>query len=125
VTKLDELLRKMADDIPGFQSASVVGIDGLALAIYSVSKFDTDLGNAQFALIMKLVEKTVNLLSKSNVQDNLVTTKKSFILSRFIGDNNYYVNTVVDRANGSLGNVRLISRQFSKDIWDAVPKRKR
>ncbi len=122
--KLDELLRKMSDEIPGYQAASVVGVDGLALAIHSMDRQNTELANAQFALIMKLVEKTITKLGKNNVQDNLVTTQKSYIISRFIGDNSYYLLVIVDRVNGNLGNLRIVTRQFAKDIWDAVPKRK-
>ena len=78
---------------------------------------------AQLALIMKLVQKSVDQLDEE-VEDNLVTTEVVYILSHFLGDGSYFLGVAVDKKTGSLGNMRLMTRQFADDIWGAIPKRK-
>jgi CheY-like chemotaxis protein len=126
MAKLNDLLKEMAGEIPGFVSADVVGMDGLSVAHYAVdSDFDAESACAQFALLMKLVQKSVDQLGAGTVEDNLVTGKKTYVLSRFLGDKSYYMEVAVDKETSSLGNVRLMMRQYADDLWDAIPRRKR
>jgi predicted regulator of Ras-like GTPase activity (Roadblock/LC7/MglB family) len=121
---LRELLREMAGEIPGFQAAAVSGIDGLSIAEYSASPdFKMEIATAQFALVMKLVQKTGQRLEAGEFEDNLVTTKDTYILSRALGDSSYYLIVSVERDMASLGNVRLMTRNFGPDLWDAIPRR--
>ena len=126
MTKLNDLLKEMAGEIPGFISADVVGMDGLSVAHHAVdSGFNAESACAQFALLMKLVQKSVDQLGAGTVEDNLVTGKKTYVLSRFLGDKSYYMEVAVDKEMSSLGNVRLMMRQYADDLWDAIPRRKR
>jgi predicted regulator of Ras-like GTPase activity (Roadblock/LC7/MglB family) len=121
-TRLDILLREMAEDVQGFISADVVAMDGLPVASYAVDPtFDVESSTTQLAMVMKLVEKTSGQLSAGQVADNLVTTKDTYVLARFLGDGSYHLCITVDRQKGSLGNVRLIARTYSDKIWDAIP----
>jgi predicted regulator of Ras-like GTPase activity (Roadblock/LC7/MglB family) len=121
---LKELLREMAGEIPGFQAAAVSGIDGLSIAEYSASPdFKMEMATAQFALVMKLVQKTGDRLEAGEFEDNLVTTDDTYILSRALGDSSYYLIVSVEREMASLGNVRLMTRNFAPDLWDAIPRR--
>lgn len=123
MAELNELLRSMADDIPGFISADVVGMDGLSIAGYATDPdFDAEAASAQFALVMKLVQKTVGQLGDDLVEDNLVTSDNAYILTRFLGDGSYYLGVAVDKETASLGNVRLMTRQYADDLWETIPK---
>jgi predicted regulator of Ras-like GTPase activity (Roadblock/LC7/MglB family) len=124
MTKLNKLLKEMSEEIPGYVAGSVVGTDGLSLAIHTSGNTDVETINVQSALVMRLVLQTVKQLGKPTFEDNLFTAENHFILSRFLGDGSYWVILVVDKKNGSLGNIRLISRQFSDEIWDSIPKRR-
>jgi predicted regulator of Ras-like GTPase activity (Roadblock/LC7/MglB family) len=124
MSQLKDLLKEMAAEIPGFISADVAGMDGLSIAHYSTDQnFDAEAAVSQFALVMKLVQKTSGQLKAGEVEDNLVTTKDGYILSRFLGDGSYYMAIAVDRDNSSLGNVRLMTRNFAPELWNAIPRR--
>jgi len=125
MTRLNEILNEMSNEIPGLVMISVVGNDGLLLAINSKTKYDYEVINAQFTMVMKLITKTLNQLKQKGFNDFLVTTKNNYLLSRYIGDGSFWLDITVDRNDGSLGNIRLIAEQFSDTIWEAIPKRKR
>jgi DNA-binding response OmpR family regulator/predicted regulator of Ras-like GTPase activity (Roadblock/LC7/MglB family) len=123
MANLQDVLKDMANDIPGFVSSDVVGMDGLSIAGHaSDPDFDSEAASAQFALVMKLVQKTTGQLDAGEVQDNLVTTEGAYILTRFLGDGSYYLGVAVSKDEGSLGNMRLITRTYADKLWDAIPK---
>ena len=123
MANLKNILKDMASDIPGFVSTDVVGMDGLSIAGHATDPdFDAEAASAQFALVMKLVQKTTGQLDAGEVQDNLVTTEGAYILTRFLGDGSYYLGVAVDKEEGSLGNMRLITRTYADKLWDAIPK---
>ena len=55
----------------------------------------------------------------------LAIAPEADVLTRFLGDNTYYLAIAVDKDMASLGNIRLMARQFSDALWNLVPKRKR
>jgi predicted regulator of Ras-like GTPase activity (Roadblock/LC7/MglB family) len=123
---MKDLLQEMASEIPGFIAADVVGVDGLSIANYSANpNFNTEMASAQFALVMKMVQKTTGRLKAGEVEDNLVTTDNAYILTRFLGDNTYYLSIAVDKTAASLGNVRLMAREYAEPLWNAIPRRGR
>ncbi len=125
MAELRDLLKEMAAEIPGFQAAAVAGMDGLAIAEYAAAPdFNLEMATAQFALVMKLVDRTIDRLKSGDVEDNLVTTDETYILSRLLGDGrSYYLVISVEREMASLGNVRLMTRNFAPDLWQAIPRR--
>ena len=126
MAKLDDLLKEMVGEIPGFVAAAVIGTDGLAIAEHSADPaFSVETASAQLALIMKLVQRSANLVNVGEVEDNLITTDTSYILTRSLGDGSYFLGIAADKAAASLGNVRLMARQFADDLWKAIPKRGR
>lgn len=125
MAELKDLLKEMSAEIPGFEAAAVAGMDGLAIAEYRAAPdFNLEMATAQFALVMKLVDRTIDRLKSGNVEDNLVTTDDTYILSRLLGDgSSYYLVISVEREMASLGNVRLMTRNFAPELWDAIPRR--
>lgn len=124
MAKLVDVLKEMSSEIPGFVGCDVVGMDGVSIAGHSVDpNFDGEAASAQFAMVMKLIQKSAGQLKAGEVEDNLVTTKSSYIVTRFLGDGHYYLGVLVDKETASLGNVRLVTRQFADELWNAVPKR--
>jgi DNA-binding response OmpR family regulator/predicted regulator of Ras-like GTPase activity (Roadblock/LC7/MglB family) len=119
------LLQDMAGEISGFLAAAVVGMDGMAIAEHSTNRdFDVETAAAQFALVMKLVQKSAAQIGSDDVEDNLVTSKDRYILTRSLGDGSYFLATAVDKEAASLGNVRLVTRMFGLGLWDAIPRRR-
>jgi hypothetical protein len=58
------------------------------------------------------------------MEDNLTTTDQAYLLAHFLGDGSYYQGIAVDKRSASLGNLRLMARQYADDLWDAIPKRR-
>lgn len=124
MTKLQELLIEMSNEIPGFVACSVTGMDGLGIASHSiVPDFDVDLPNAQFALVLKLVSKSSALL-KDKFEEGLVTADDVYLITRFLGDGNYYLGLAADKKIASLGNIRLIVKQYADKLWQLIPRRR-
>lgn len=125
MTKLDTILKEIEQQIPGFLSISVVGLDGLSIAVNCASDFDYETANAQFALVMKLLSKTANQLGKKSIDDFLVTTEHAYLLTRFVGDGSFWFGIAIDKNAGTLGNMRLVAKQFADEVWAAIPKRRK
>lgn len=125
MNKLTNLLKEMGDEIPGLSATAIVGMDGLPVAQYSTAtEFDIEIAAAQFALIMKSLQKTCDQLGNNNVEDTFVTTTSSYLMTLFLGDGSYYLVVAIDKNSGTLGNLRLITKQFADALWNAIPKKK-
>jgi predicted regulator of Ras-like GTPase activity (Roadblock/LC7/MglB family) len=124
--QLKEILQEMAGEIPGLMGTAVVGMDGLGLARYEVSaEFSVEVAEVQFAMVMKLAQKTCKQLGEDEMEDNLVTTDDAFMYCRFFSDTNYYLGIAANQKEATLGNIRLIARQYEELLWDNIPKRKK
>lgn len=125
MNKLTNLLKEMGEEIPGLSATAIVGMDGLPVAQYSTAtEFDIEIAAAQFALIMKSLQKTCDQLGNNNVEDTFVTTTSSYLMTLFLGDGSYYLVVAIDKNSGTLGNLRLITKQFADALWNAIPKKK-
>ena len=125
MNKLTNLLKEMGNEIPGLSATAIVGMDGLPVAQYSTAtEFDIEIAAAQFALIMKSLQKTCDQLGANNVEDTFVTTANSYLMTLFLGEGSYFLVVAVDKNIGNLGNVRLIAKQFADALWNAIPKKK-
>jgi predicted regulator of Ras-like GTPase activity (Roadblock/LC7/MglB family) len=116
-----DILVDLGGQAPGFIAASVVGMDGLGIAEFSVTGADTEAINAQMTLLVKLVDTTVTKLGAGTVEDHLLTTDKAFLLVRFLEDQDYYLGIAVDKQATNLGNLRLNSRIYAKRVNAALP----
>lgn len=115
-------LEEMSKEIPGFVAAAVVGKDGLAIAEHMTTDFNIEAASSQFALVMQLVQKSAAQIGSNQIEDNLVTSKDRYIISRYLGDGSYFLVTAVDKEGSSLGNVRLVTRLFGEGLWADIPK---
>jgi predicted regulator of Ras-like GTPase activity (Roadblock/LC7/MglB family) len=69
---------------------------------------------------MKLSANVSNKLAMGKVEDNLITTDKVYILSRFLGDNSYFWVLSVTR-DATLGTIRMLMNEFAPLLWEAIP----
>lgn len=122
MTKLDQLLQQFRAELgPEFVSTFVIGEDGLAISTLSVVEADMDGSSAaRVAMIMKLGQKMGDKLNLGDLQDNLITTDKIYLLMRHLGDGSFNWSVGVLRT-ATLGNVRLMMSEYAKQLWDAIP----
>lgn len=123
MSKLEQLIQQMRSEVGvDFISTDIVGMDGMSIAGGSISPdFDSSAASARFAMVMKLASKVSDKLGLGQVDDNLVTSDKSYILTRFLGDGSYYWCLAVTRA-ATLGTVRMLMKEFADQMWDAIPR---
>jgi len=123
MTRLEQLLQEVRTALGGdFISTDVVGMDGISIAGGSINPdFDSTEASARFAMVMKLAAQVSNKIGIGAVDDLLVTTDKTFILTRFVGDGTYYWGLAVSR-NAVLGAVRVLMNEYADQLWEAIPR---
>ena len=108
---IKELLKEMAGEMDGVLAIQVTGMDGITIALHNPTGTDVEAFSAKFAMVMKLVEKSVDSLKgMGDFEENLVQSQNAWILTRFITPQ-YYVGIAVSR-DGTLGNVRLVAQRY-------------
>lgn len=122
MSKLEQVIQQFKNELGGdFVSTDVVGMDGISIAGGSVDpNFSASDTAARFAEIMKLGVKVSNKIDIGKIDDNLVTTNKNYIISRFLGDGSYYWVVVVT-LNATLGTLRMLMNEFAPQMWDSIP----
>ncbi len=112
---IKELLKKMAEEMDGVLTIQVTGMDGITLALHNPTGADVEAFSAKFAMVMKLVEKSVDSLKGlGELEENLVQAKNAWILTRLITPQ-YYIGIAVNR-EGTLGNVRLVGQKYIEQL---------
>lgn len=123
MTKLEQILQQFKSELGAdFVSTDVVGMDGMSIAGGSADpNFSASDAAARFAEIMKLAVKVSNKISSGGVDDNLVTTNKNYVISRFLGDSSYYWVVVVTN-NATLGTLRMLMNEYAPQILNVIPQ---
>lgn len=120
--KLEDVLQEMASEIePGLRGIGVAGSDGMGLAFHKVSGDNAENLSAQMALVIQVSRRSAQRLENSKVEDVLITSDDSYLLARFLKDNEHFVFVNVNR-DSVLGNVRLVMRNYADRVLSAVPK---
>ena len=122
MTKLEQILQDFRAELSGdFISTEVVGMDGISIAGGSLDlNYDANEISARFAEVMKLAIKISGKIDIGKVDDNLVTTDKTYILSRFLGGSDYFWIVVVP-SSATLGTVRMLMNEYAPQIAEAIP----
>lgn len=122
MNKLEQVIYQFRNELGSdFISTDVVGMDGISIGGGSLNpNFDAADISARFAEVMKLTIKISTKVHLGKVDENLVTTDSTYIISRFLGDGQYYWVVVVS-SNATLGTVRMLMNEFAPQINDAIP----
>ncbi|MBN1260245.1 MAG: DUF4388 domain-containing protein [Anaerolineae bacterium] len=119
---IQDILKELGEQVPGFIAASVVGMDGLGIAEHAATKVDVEAINAQMTLLVKLVDTTIRKLSPNDaVDDYLLTTERAYFLVRFLEGKDYFLGFAADRRVTKLGSMRLNSRIYTERVDKALP----
>lgn len=119
--KFEEILTELSGEVSGFRGGFLVGIDGINLASKFIGDVDPELASAQMAMLLKLVSGSTDKLGAGNLEDNLTTTEKAFILMRFLPGKQYFLGISAERKSGNLGNMRLMSKLYTERLAKAMP----
>ena len=119
---MNDILKELSGQVPGFIATAVVGMDGLGIAEYASGPVNVESINAQMTLLFKLVDTAVAKVGAGAIEDYLLTTEKAYLLIRSLSDRNYYLGITTDRKSGNVGNMRLNSRLYADRLSKAMPK---
>lgn len=120
--KLQTILEHIAEELPGYQSAAVVGIDdGLSVAEFSTNPLmDTEAAAAYLASIVKSNAKAIKLITgNQQTEDILVTTDQSYYLIRNLPDQPVFVFLMTRRGEW-MGKARLMLQDYMPKIDDIL-----
>lgn len=116
---LSVTLKNIADEMDGSIAVAVVGMDGITVAVHNPTGEDMDALSAKFAMVMKLIERSVEDMDDlGEMEENLVQTDSAWILTRFL-TKQYYLAFIVSR-NGILGNVRLVAKKYLQQVQEQL-----
>jgi hypothetical protein len=119
--KPEDVIKEMANDMePGLKGMGVVGTDGLGIVFHKVSGEAADSLGSQMALIMQLSKRSAERVERGEVEDVLVTTDKSYLVGRMLGEGAYFLVVNVER-DSVLGNVRLTMRNYADRLLKSIP----
>jgi predicted regulator of Ras-like GTPase activity (Roadblock/LC7/MglB family) len=122
-TKLDDMLQEMSAEMNGFFASSITGMDGMTVAQLTKGKIDPESVSAQLAVFLKLAETSSEKANMGVIEDLLIQTANHFVMNVFLpGDNQHFLTTIVDRKNGSIGNLRMISKIYAERISKVIPR---
>jgi predicted regulator of Ras-like GTPase activity (Roadblock/LC7/MglB family) len=122
MAKLDQLMREVQNELgTDFLYMDIVGSDGLIIAELRLSDRDTTAVTARYSMIAKLASKVAEKLNLGDIEDNLITVGKSYVMMRLLGDGSYFVVLSVTR-KASLGVVRMLLKDYAGQLWDAIPR---
>jgi len=122
MSKLDDILKEMSNEVTGYIACAVVGTDGINIASHSSNKSaDPEAISAQMTQLLKLVDSSVEKLGAGSIEDNLTTTENAYLLMRFLPGKQYYLSIAANRKTGNLGNMRLLSKMYTERLSKAMP----
>jgi predicted regulator of Ras-like GTPase activity (Roadblock/LC7/MglB family) len=119
--KFEDILSSLSGEVTGYSASALVGIDGINIAANSKGPLDPEAVSAQMTMLFRLVDGSVDKLGAGVLEDNLMTTEKSYILMRFLPGKEYYLSITADRKTGNLGNLRLMSKMYTDQLSKAMP----
>jgi predicted regulator of Ras-like GTPase activity (Roadblock/LC7/MglB family) len=123
MNNLDQLLHKFQTEIGSdFVSSFVIGEDGISISsIILDPNQDETIGSARGGMLMKLATKISDKLALGEVNENLVTTNTTYMITRFLGDHSYIWQLGVNR-DATLGNIRMLMNEYAPKLWDSIPR---
>jgi len=119
--KFDEILTSLSGEVSGYIASALVGIDGLNIASHTMGTIDPEVVSAQITTLFRLVDTSVEKLGAGVLEDNLLSTEKSYILKRFLPGKEYFLAIAVNRREGNLGNLRMMSKMYTDQLSKAMP----
>ena len=112
-------LEKVLHRIPGALSATLVDVDGIALASYSAdNSLNADLVAAELATMAKGMKRVFDALRTGRLQEFMFTTDEAVIVTRSVGTEFFLYIVLKDER--SLGLSRVETKRLSKDLEKAL-----
>jgi predicted regulator of Ras-like GTPase activity (Roadblock/LC7/MglB family) len=115
---LDLLMRQFATELgTDLVTTVVVGTDGNIFSGKSNDPtFNSTIAAASISLILQLAARAGDKVGLGQVDNNMTSTDRVYIIARFIGDGSYCWGVIVLK-NATLGFIRLMMNEYADKIW--------
>ncbi|MEN6408757.1 MAG: roadblock/LC7 domain-containing protein [Anaerolineaceae bacterium] len=122
MSKLDQIIQDIHNELGAdVHYIEIVGSDGLSIADAHYVNVDTSAISARFSLVARLASKVADKLDLGEVEDNLITLNNAASLMHMLGDGSYFA--IIGLAKDApLGVVRMMLKDYSEQLWDAIPR---
>lgn len=118
INKVQNLLKAMANEMPGVLAAAVVTVDD-GLSIAEVTKkegVETAAASAYLASIVKSNGKAIGLLADDEITDDiLITTSHYHFIIRHMPDQPFFIFMMTSKDEW-LGKARLLIKKFEVEL---------
>jgi predicted regulator of Ras-like GTPase activity (Roadblock/LC7/MglB family) len=105
--ELQELVKKVAEKIPGCRCVSLVGYDGITVAQHIVdADFDVSVYDAELSSVMLASKEVRNSLDLGTEKELIWLTSTTFIIIRPIGDD-YFMYSCLKATQSNPGVARI------------------
>lgn len=122
MSKTQEILQELADDLDDFVSASVVGKDGMPIATLSSERnFDEQKAAASLSQLVKQAAESASFVDAGNFIENIITAEKYMLITRPLGSGNFFLEVVI-KAGGNLGAARMYMEEYEDALLEALPR---
>ncbi len=121
MAKLDQLIQEIHNELGAdLLYMDVVGTDGLSITDLRLADLDTSAIAARWGLVAKLATKVAEKLNLGEVEDNLITINTRYSMMHMLGDGSYFAVLGLSK-DAPLGVVRMLMKDYSDQLWDAIP----
>jgi len=109
-------LRNIVERVSGAVSASLVGMDGIALAGFSEDNtYDVALADAEFAELLAGMRKASHGMGVGNLAEMVITAEGSTLVARMIGTE-FYIFITLKGEEKNLGLARIELRRLANEF---------
>ena len=113
-------LRIMVERVSGAVAASLVGMDGIALAGYSEdNSYDNAVADAEFAGLLSGMRKASHGMGVGNLAEMVITAEGSTLVARMIGTE-FYIFITLKGEEKNLGLARIELRRLSEQFSEIL-----
>lgn len=111
-------LRNTVVRVSGAVSASLVGMDGIALAGFSEdNSYDVALADAEFADLLSGMRRASHGMGVGNLAEMVITAEETTLVARMIGTE-FYVIINLKGEEKNLGLARIELRRLTEEFSD-------
>lgn len=123
MSKLDDLLKDFAENVPNYLSTALVDMDsGMGVASHTVDPdFDASAANAAYTDFVQANRDALEILGADplDTTDILITTNGMYLLIRELGED-YYMGTAISQ-EGNLALARKQQEKYEQKLLAELP----
>ena len=116
MNEIQEMVTELGHQTEGFMGVAVATLKGALLVSADFAELDLRTMTRSLSQFVKTVSNATTKLGAGKLEDNLLTTEKSYMLVRLLGVSSVYLLLIVDKDMANLGNLRHLSKVYAERL---------